>query len=97
MAILERFEKQPNDVQDYDVDFTDYIESMGELVGSAHTVAAESDDVDLSIDSATITAGVAKVWTSGGTDGVTYKITTTLTTAGGRVKEVEFKVKVKES
>jgi hypothetical protein len=39
---------------------------------------------------------VAKVYTSGGTDGVTYKITATVTTTGGRVKQAEIKVKVKE-
>ena len=40
--------------------------------------------------------GVVKVWTTGGTDGTTYKITATVTTQGSRVKQAEIKIKVKE-
>ena len=36
------------------------------------------------------------IFTSGGTDGETYKITVALTTTGGRVKQAEIKIKVKE-
>jgi hypothetical protein len=50
----------------------------------------------LTIDLVVLTNGVVKVWTSGGTDGVTYKITATLTTVGGRTKQAEIRVKVKE-
>lgn len=37
-----------------------------------------------------------KVWLSGGTNGVTYKLTVTITTTAGRVKEVDFRMKIKE-
>lgn len=37
-----------------------------------------------------------KVWTSGGVNGATYKITVTMTSNAGRVKEVDFKLKIKE-
>jgi len=46
--------------------------------------------------SSNLVAGVAKVWLSGGTTGTTYKITATLTTTGGRIKQHEILVKVKE-
>lgn len=96
MAVLEKFEKQPADVQDFDADYTDYIEAMGETVGAAHTAVATAES-GITVDSYTITNGIVKVWLSGGTDGETYKVTVTLTTAGSRVKEAEFRVKVKET
>lgn len=96
MAVLEKFEKQPADVQDYDCDFTEYIESMNETVGAAHTAVATAE-TGITVESYAIVAGVVKVWLSGGTDGETYKVTVTLTTAGTRVKQAEFNVKVKET
>ena len=39
---------------------------------------------------------VFKQWVSGGTVGVTYKVTVTCTTNAGRVKQVEFTVKIKD-
>jgi hypothetical protein len=49
----------------------------------------------------TVTAGLAasdrvRVWTEGGTDGVTYKITVTIETAGGEVLQDELTCKVRE-
>jgi len=38
-----------------------------------------------------------KVWLQDGNDGVTYKLTLTIHTEDGRVKEVDFKLKVKET
>lgn len=37
-----------------------------------------------------------KVWCSGGRDGATYKLTVRMTSNAGRVKEVDFKLKIKE-
>lgn len=37
-----------------------------------------------------------KVWLSNGIDGATYKLTLTIETEDGRIKEVDFKLKVKE-
>lgn len=53
---------------------------------------------------ATIVAGVpgatqayaAKVWLSKGIDGTVYQLTATFTTEGGRTKEVDFRMKIKE-
>lgn len=89
--ILATFVKQPADVQDYDIDFTDYLTGLSDTGASAEVVA----DPGITIDSDTLNAGVVKVWVSGGTAG-TYKITATLTTSAGRVKEAEIKLKVKE-
>lgn len=89
--ILATFTKQPADVQDYDIDFNDYLTGMSDT-GASASVTAEAG---ITIDSHALNSGVVKVWVSGGTDG-TYKITVTLTTTGGRVKQAEVKIKVKE-
>lgn len=108
MPILTTWQKQPTDEQDFNFVMSDYITSMGEALGAAHTiedVTVEGADDELEIQSTSIHNGVAlngatecfiKVWLAGGTSGVTYKITARIATAGGRIHEVEAKLKVKE-
>ena len=91
MTILAKFEKQPADKQDFDIDFSDWLTGLSDVAAS-HTVTA---DTGITITS-TLSGGVVKVWASGGTDGVTYKVTATLTTTGQRIKQAEIKIKVKE-
>jgi len=94
MTVLAKFEKQPSDRQDFDIDFSEYLTGLSDY-GVSHTITAETG---LTIVASTLlfSGTVVKVFTSGGTDGVTYKITVTLTTDGGRIKQAEIKVKVKE-
>ena len=95
MTILAKFEKQPADVQDFDIDFTEWLAGMLDTApgpGGLAVVAGEG----ITIITTVLSNGVAKVWTSGGTDGTAYKVTATLTTEGGRTKQAEIKVKVKE-
>jgi hypothetical protein len=92
MSILATFSKQPAEVQDYDIDFNTYLSSLGDTALS-HTVQA---DTGISVLQSTLTAGVVKVWLSGGLDRQKYKITATVTTTGGRVREADIIVRVKE-
>jgi len=92
MALLGKFVKQPIEVQDYVVDFSTWLTGLNDTVQS-HTVAAETGIV---VNSSVMTGGAVQIWLSGGTDGMTYKVTVTLTTVQGRVKQSEFKIKVKE-
>lgn len=92
MAILAVFSKQTHEVQDYDVDFTPYLTEHVDTPVS-YTVVAEAG---ITIDSHSRTGNVIKVWVSGGENGVTYKITVTMTTAGGRVREADVKVKFRD-
>ena len=89
---LARFTKQPADMQDYDIDFTEWLTGFADT-GASHTVVV---DTGITKVSNTLIAGVVKVWLSGGSDGTSYKVTATLTTTGGRVKQAEITVKVKE-
>lgn len=91
-SILGKFTKQPVEIQDYDIDFTEYLEYHND-VALSHTAVAETG---LTVVTSVLTAGVVKVFVSGGTDGNTYKISATITTSGGRVKQGDILVKVKE-
>ena len=95
MSILATFKKQPTDVQDFDIDFTEWLTGMGDTALGPTGLVVEADD-GISIVATVLLDGVVKVWTSGGTDGKTYKITATVTTEGGRTKQAEIKIKVKE-
>lgn len=95
--MLGTIQKQPADQLDYDVDFSKWLPS-GDTVTSAIASAStiDGDTAPLVVDSVSVTDTVVKAWISGGLDGNTYKVTVTATTAAGRVKEEEFKIRVKE-
>lgn len=90
--MLGTFPKQPVEVKDYDLDYSEWL-TDGDNVESATVV---SDIAGLTIESVFIADPRVKIWLSGGTSGITYKLTVTTTTADGRVKQDEFKVKVKD-
>lgn len=93
MAILGTYQKQPNDVLDYDIDFSRWIADSDLIISVVATA-----DVGITLLTTTIvnSGKSVKQWVSGGVSGVTYKIQIRATTSEGRVKEDEFKVKVKE-
>lgn len=88
---LGKFIKEPADVLDYDVDFSEWIPSSDSIATATPTA-----DTGITLGLTTITGNTVKQWVSGGTDGATYKITLTVTTTGGRTKQVEFHIKVKD-
>lgn len=85
--------KQPADVLDYDIDFSQWLPADDAVLSV--TTAVEPTGV-LVVDYTQVLSPTVKVWVSGGTDGSTYKVTLTATTDGGRVKQEEFKVRVKD-
>lgn len=95
MTILAKFQKQPADVQDFDINYTEWLAALMDSAPGpeGQSVLAEPG---ITILASVLSDGVVKVWTSGGVDGATYKITATVTTDGGRIKQAEIKVKVKE-
>ena len=88
---MKTFYKQPHDKLDYDVDYSDWLVGTDELVGATVTT-----DGDVTIESYTTNSNFVKIWISGGTNGKTSKITCVAETADGRLKEKDFKIKVKE-
>lgn len=91
MPIIGTFQQQPADILDYDVDFSEWLPAADTIVSAV--VAAVPASMGLSF---AIQGKRVKVWCQNGANGVTYKVTTTITTNDYRVKQVEFRLKVKE-
>jgi len=91
VAIIGKQVKQPSEVLDYQVDFSEWF-SNREDTPASHTVTA---DTGITLVSNALAGEVVTVVLGGGTCGESYKITVLLTTSGGIVKEADFVVKVK--
>lgn len=101
--ILGTFIKQPAENLDYDIDFSEFLSSGDTLQSTGEPPAPNPLNVTVSptgivVGSTFVTndGKTIKQWLSGGTNGVKYKITLTATTNGGRIKQVEFVVRVKD-
>lgn len=99
MAIIGKVFKQPVEVQDYDIDFTEWLESVadvapGPATNNNLTVIAPTG---ITLVSYTLVSGVVKLWVSGGAHNGIYKLVVTLTSVGGRIKQVELQIKVKDT
>jgi hypothetical protein len=102
MALLDRFNKQPNEVKKYQVDYSEWL-ATGETVSSVPTSVTllnpAADDVGeptLTIGTTQIVGGnVFEYYVSSGTDGKRYKVTFQASTTDSQTveSEVEFKVK----
>ena len=98
IKIMEVFKKQPADSYDYDFTYNewlmgqDYVDNV-----SIQTFPSDATDVDgLQVNVYNLQGGELKLWISGGKNGVTYKVTLTATTKEHRIKQNEFKLKVKD-
>lgn len=93
VKILGKYQKQPGETLDYDIDFTPWFAKRS-LNPDVLTVTAESG---ITVAASARTGAKVKVILSGGDDGTTYKVTVTLTSdsAPPLKKEVDFAVTVK--
>lgn len=91
-CVLGRFVKQPNEVLDYNVDYTDWFVDRTDSPASETAVA----DDGIVVGSVSRNGNVVKVVLSGGTSGQSYKVTVRLTTTTNIVKEADFIVRVRE-
>jgi hypothetical protein len=85
--------KQPADTLDYDLDYLEWL-TPGDSVINAEVVVEPA--TDLAVDAVFISSPIVKLWLSGGLSGTSYKLTITITTDNGRIKQDEFKLKVKD-
>lgn len=91
---IEKKSKQPNDVIDYPIDFSEWLAERPGYAINTYTVAA---DAGISVVTHLRIGSIITVFLGGGTNGTTYKITVRATmTPTPLVKEFEFLVKVKE-
>lgn len=94
--------KQPVERVDYDIDYSEWltvndnVESVVVTVFPDESVMIPIPDSRLNIPTVVVIDPVIKLWIEGGRNGVTYKVSLTMTTADGRIKQDEFKLKVKD-
>lgn len=94
MSLLDTQIKQPIEKLDYDIEYADWL-TPGDGV-TASNVTVTVDAPSLTVAFFTTSGTVLKIWLTGGTHGVTYRVSVTVETDDGRIKQDEFKVKVKE-
>lgn len=97
MPVLEKFEKQPREVIDFDIFFDDLLDALDD------TARAEVPVEAFAPDGITLVAvywieelRCVKLWFSGGTDKKTYKPSGLFHTTGGRTYEFDIQIRVKE-
>jgi hypothetical protein len=90
------FQKDPDEVLDYRINWSRTLEAAP---ASSDTISTSSWAVTsgITVDSDSNTTTTATVFLSGGTAGVCYTITNTITTAGGRTFEASFTVWIRDS
>lgn len=91
--MLGTVQKRPNDELDYDVDFSKWL-TDGDTLTTVTAVVIPTGG--LVVESVAIVDQEVKVWLKEGEDGSTYSVLVTVATSGGRVKETEFKIRVKD-
>lgn len=96
--ILAKYEKQPAEVKDYNIDYSEWLSPVVDTVASATAIVTSVTEAapTLEIDSIMESSTTVKLWISGGTAGVSYKVTVQMTTTGGRLDESELVFKVKD-
>lgn len=87
------FQKTPIEQIDVDVVFDKWLPS-GDTITSAEAVVSPTGE--LVVPTVVVTDQAVKVWLNDGLDGHNYHVDVTVSTAGGRIKEAGFKVRVKD-
>jgi len=95
VAIIGKFEKQPAEILDYDVDYTEWFSNRTDAPAVSNPIEVIVED-GITLVGATLTGLVVKIVLSGGTVATKYKITVRMTTVADLVKEADFTVTVKE-
>jgi hypothetical protein len=90
---IDTFPKQPADVQDYDMDFSAYLDLMQDTPQS-HEV--DPPPAGITLLHSEIVGQCIKVWLSVGVSRQKYKITGRMRTVGGRTKEHEILILVRD-
>ena len=100
MAILGRFIQQPVEKLDYEFDFIAWLADRADTISGTPTVVSAPLTVgatNMTISNITTSGGVVRFFATGGTHAVKYEMTCTFATTGGRIKQDELVISVKES
>lgn len=91
MSFKKQYEKDPDAVLDYGIDWADWVPSSDSIVSSSW-----SAPVGITVDSDSLNDTVCVVWLSGGTVGQIYEVTCHITTDDGREDDRSLLIKVVE-
>ena len=94
-GLLGKFVKQPSEALDYRFDFTEWLRDCQDTIADKQVVAF--GDGALQVTQVDQLDGSVAALVAGGVNGKTYKLTCTITTAGGRKKEADIQIRIKES
>ena len=92
---LAAYTQQPVERKDYDIDYGPWLAPMGDSIVSVTHGVRNAPDGALTVDSMFMNSTV-KLWIAGGTDGSSYQVEVTVTTAGGRIDQSELVFRIKE-
>lgn len=90
MADTYRFQKDPDAVLDYRVDWTDWLD--GDTIATSTWIVPSGITQDSESNSTT----TATIWLSDGTEGTTYGVVNRITTTGGRTDDRTIYIVVKD-
>lgn len=85
--------KDPNDVLDYQIDWSRRLDTGDSIGNAAFSLAVPAG---LTIVSQSFTANSATVWLSGGNAGQTAQILCRISTAGGRQMDITTRLAIAE-
>lgn len=92
MSVLGKYIKQPGETESYTINYEDDLTDADGVVA----LVVVTTPTGLTVISSNFDLTSARVWVSGGTAGVKYKVEVTASTGDGRVLQDEFYVTVKE-
>lgn len=84
--------KRSDEQLDYDIDFERWLDPADSITDFNAYILG---DVAMEIVDAQMFGMVLKVWLNGGTEGATYTVVPSVTTANGRIKEEPFRVRIR--
>jgi len=92
---LGTFKKQPIERLDYDIDYSAFL-GTDTLTGTPTVEFLPTGELNYDVVAIMTGNQRLKIWLTDGVSGSSYKVTVTVTTTAGRVKQDEFKVKVRD-
>ena len=93
-GVLAKFTKQPREILDYGFDFTDWLSDCNDTIA---TTSVYVEGVLIEASEPEIVNGLVIAFVFGGVNGKPNKVTCFIQTAGGRTKEAEISIRIKES
>jgi hypothetical protein len=92
--IKQTYTKDPDATLDYPVDWESWLDD--DTISASEWVLEDGLTIGTGDIAPSFTGTVATAFIAGGTVGTTYLVTNRITTAGGRIDDRSFRLKIKE-